>query len=166
MRVPPCADGVRRGYPVESKLGTLYVKPLELDRVMVDNSSSTVPYREGRPTLTERGKEYTVSVNLKPDEHGHWKCSEHVHAHHAGTYDDPTPTTERNLVAAIEEAVTEWAKTGEAQALLAEAEAAWANNEVYRQREKVKEAEEVLALEQRRLLDTCERLDAAQKRVR
>jgi hypothetical protein len=84
------------------------------------------------------------------------------HGSRRGEIDGVTPTTQKNIVAAIEEAITAWAETTEAQRLLAEAELAWANNEVYRQREKLLEAKAALDNETAILHDKTVRLFEAQ----
>lgn len=58
---PEGPDGVRRGFPVETPVGTMYLNPTGWG-VIVDNSSNTLPYREDRPYLIYRDLEFTATI--------------------------------------------------------------------------------------------------------
>lgn len=58
---PEGPDGVRRGFPVETPVGTMYLNPTGWG-VIVDNSSNTMPPRNGCPYLTYRGREFIATI--------------------------------------------------------------------------------------------------------
>lgn len=65
---PPGPDGIRRGFPINTGMGTMYVNPTVWGAI-VDNSSNTCPGGEDRPYLTVRGRQYTATVGIYADEH-------------------------------------------------------------------------------------------------
>jgi hypothetical protein len=90
-------DGVDRGYPVETPVGTMYLRHVGWG-VLVDNSSNTVPHVPGRPYLTIAGKEFTASVGVYPDGN-----IERCYVQRRGSYDDAAPS----YVAKIRDAARE-----------------------------------------------------------
>ena len=60
---PPGPDGVRRGFPVDTPLGVMYMNPVGWG-VLVDNSSNTLPGSIYRPYLTYRGIQFTASIGI------------------------------------------------------------------------------------------------------
>lgn len=86
------ADGIERGDPVDTPIGTMYLRHVGWG-VLIDNSSNTIPHVEGRPYLTLAGKEFTASLGFYPDGE-----LERCYVHKRGSYDDAAPSYTARIV--------------------------------------------------------------------
>lgn len=102
---PEGPDGVRRGFPVETPVGTMYLNPTGWG-VIVDNSSNTIPSRNGCPYLTYRGREFIATIAFTYEgeqercyvsKRGSWSSSQ-----------DAAPTHRDAIVEAAQVAIFQW----------------------------------------------------------
>lgn len=115
---PAGPDGVRRGYPVETPIGTMYINPTDWG-ALVDNSSNTIPACDERPYLTVRGRQYTAQIGVYADGR-----VERMYVNRRGSDLPAAPTVRQAIVNAALDAVERWRADNPATVARAEYESA------------------------------------------
>ena len=102
---PEGPDGVRRGFPVETPVGVMYMNPVGWG-VIVDNSSNSAPHREGRPYLTYHNVEFIANIGITNEGE-----IERCYISRRGSMsvnDDAAPTHRAAIIEAAKVAVAQW----------------------------------------------------------
>jgi len=102
LSLPAGPDGVRRGFPVETPIGVMYLRHVGWG-VLIDNSSNTLPGGPNRPYLEIHGKQFTASVGIRND-----LSVERFYGHKADSFDDIAPSYERRITEVAIETAGQW----------------------------------------------------------